>query len=237
MESVINLLAINGLVNFGTSLFSLAMYILLSLGLYTIAKRRGLNNPWLAWIPFGNVWILGSIADQYQYSVKNKKTSRRKVLLGLQIGLSVVAVILVVAMVAFLFVHLAMRPEHGYSAMRPDLYGYEHGCEYSAEGMSVFGGVLLMLLVFMVCAVISVVSAVFTHIAYYDLYMSCDPSNAVAYLVLGIFFGFLASILVFVCRNKDGGMRPQTPPVDPWQYPPEQPVQPQYQSSVQQEEI
>ena len=39
-------------------------YVLWSLGVYTIAKRRGIRKPWLSWIPVGNLWILGSISDQ-----------------------------------------------------------------------------------------------------------------------------------------------------------------------------
>ena len=37
---------------FGTPmLLSIAGYVLTALALYTIARRRGLRNPWLAWIP------------------------------------------------------------------------------------------------------------------------------------------------------------------------------------------
>ena len=40
-------------------------YIFSSLGSYTLAKRRGIRAPGLAWIPIGGVrWILGSLADQ-----------------------------------------------------------------------------------------------------------------------------------------------------------------------------
>ena len=48
---------------------SVTMYVLQSLGAYTVAKRRGIHHPWLAWLPIGNVWIWGSISDQYQYVV------------------------------------------------------------------------------------------------------------------------------------------------------------------------
>ena len=68
-----------------TGLFSIAAYVLTSLAIYTVARRRGLNNPWLAWIPIINWWLLGSLSDQYQYVVKGKNTSRRKWLLVLNI--------------------------------------------------------------------------------------------------------------------------------------------------------
>ena len=44
---------------FSSSLFSIASYVMTALAMYTIAKRRGLHKPWLAWIPVANVWLLG----------------------------------------------------------------------------------------------------------------------------------------------------------------------------------
>lgn len=80
------------LVMFVVWAFCLVSYVLSSLGMYTIANRRGIRHAWLAWIPFGNLWILGSIADQYQYVAKGKIKNRRKVLLGLNILLIVLEV-------------------------------------------------------------------------------------------------------------------------------------------------
>ena len=66
-------------------LWALAMYVLKSVGLYTIARRRGLKNPWMAWVPVLNDWLLGSISDQYRYVVKGQIRNRRIVLLMLVI--------------------------------------------------------------------------------------------------------------------------------------------------------
>ena len=76
-----------GLVLFAMLLFSVGCYVLSSLGVYTIAKRRGIRHPWLAWFPYGNMWILGSISDQYQYVVKGRIKNRRKVLLAIMIAM------------------------------------------------------------------------------------------------------------------------------------------------------
>ena len=67
--------------------FAIVSYVLRSVGLYTIAKRRGIHHPWLAWLPIGDAWIMGSISDQYQYVAKGKIRNRRKVLLGLNIAM------------------------------------------------------------------------------------------------------------------------------------------------------
>ena len=37
-------------------------WILSSVGLYKVAKRRGIRNAWLAWIPIGSEWVLGSVS-------------------------------------------------------------------------------------------------------------------------------------------------------------------------------
>ena len=90
--------------------FSIVSYILTSLGTYTIAERRGIRHPWLTWIPVGNLWILGSISDQYQYIVKGKIKNRRKALLGLCIGVFAAYILMIVAAIVGSF----MRVNPGY---------------------------------------------------------------------------------------------------------------------------
>ena len=80
-------------------LLSVATYVLTALGLYTIAQRRGINKPWLAWIPVVNVWTLGCISDQYRYVVKGEKKSKRKVLIGLNIAQAVCVLVFFVLMI------------------------------------------------------------------------------------------------------------------------------------------
>ena len=55
----------------------IAIYVLGSLGLYTIAKRRYINNPWLAWIPIGNYWIAGCLADQQRLGMEENDKKLR----------------------------------------------------------------------------------------------------------------------------------------------------------------
>ena len=69
------LLGVYGVI-FGVSLiFGIVSYIFRGIGLYQIAKRRRIHHPWLSWIPVGDQWILGSVADQYQYlfSISSKR--------------------------------------------------------------------------------------------------------------------------------------------------------------------
>ena len=65
--------------------FGIVSYILCGKSLSAIARRRGIEKPWLAWVPVGNMWLLGCISDQYRYVTFNQETNRRGKLLTLSI--------------------------------------------------------------------------------------------------------------------------------------------------------
>lgn len=161
-------------------------YVFHALSLYTISKRRGIRNPWLAWLPVGNMWILGSISDQYNYVVKGKIRNRRKILIGLMIAVYVLIFLFYVSMIALIVLVV--------------------GDPSMTAGI---GNVLLLLLVALALIVVSIVAAVYQYIAMYDLFRSCEPDNAVLYLVLSILFGIVCPVFFFVCRKKDLGMPPR----------------------------
>lgn len=171
----------------------IVFYIMRSIALYTIAKRRGLNNPWLAWIPVGSEWIIGSISDQYRYLVKGENKSKRKILLGLSLANCIGGLILSAFLILFV-VRLVMSA----GAMSD-----------SAVASMLIAPVLGMSGLSSFISVVSIVFLVFRCMAMYDVYRSCDSNNAVLYLVLGIVFGFLEPIFLLVVRKKDGGMPPR----------------------------
>ena len=72
-----------------SSVIGIVFYIFSSIGLYTIAKRRGIPSAGWAWVPLGNLWILGSIADQYDLVAKNAKKKQRHLLLWLCVSMIV----------------------------------------------------------------------------------------------------------------------------------------------------
>ena len=204
------LMVILMLVNVLSVFLSIAVYVLQSLGMYTIAERRQIKHPWLAWIPMGNVWILGSISDQYQYVVKGQIKNRRKALLGLSIASMLIVMVVWVLYVAFL-VNAIVNSE-----------ALEFMPESQAEQMIlvvalVFGGISLL------AGVLAIISAVIQYVALYDLYASCSPDNKVAFIVLSILFSITMPFFVFACRKKDLGMPPRrTIVIDPPVFQPEQ---------------
>lgn len=176
-------------------IFVIVSYVLESLGVYTIAKRRGIKKPWLSWLPIGNLWIWGSIADQYQYVVKGQVKNRRKVLLVLSI----------ISMVLSSVTSGQMFGVLGDIIMNADMLDYMSEAEVVQMMMPMFGAMGLSF----VMTVISIVLMVFQYIALYDMFCSCDPSNAVMFLVLSILFGVARPFFIFFSRKKDLGMPPR----------------------------
>lgn len=167
---------------------AIAFYVLQSVGIYTIAKRRGIHKPWLAWLPVGNMWILGSLSDQYQYVKMGKVTNRRKVLLILY------AVMLVASVLSTVGTVIAI--------VNATIF---NGGEVA---LGVGGTLLSNLLV----TGVSIAAMVMEYIALYDVFRSCNPDNSVAFLILGIFLPVTLPFFLFFNRKKDGGMPPRKKP-------------------------
>lgn len=189
-------------------LISIALYVLSAMGLYTIARRRGLHQPWLAWIPVANIWLLGSLSDQYQYVVNGRIKSKRKVLLVLNI-LSAVLKIVLVTLAASAVFQLFMGVAGGYRE--------EHLVSSALSSVLGMVGLLLPLLG------VSIGCMVVRYMALYDVFKSLDPANAVMFLVLSILFRVTEPFFLCFNRNKDLGMPARRPepaayvPPEPWE--------------------
>lgn len=190
-------------------LFGIASYVLSSLAVYTIAQRRGLNKPWLAWVPVVNVWLLGSLSDQYQYVVRRENKARRKWLLGLSLFVHLTA-----AVVAVLSIGMAVH------AVMGGMYGMREREMFSR----VMGSALSILGMVLPLAGAAIAYAVIRFMALYDVYRSLDPNNAVLYLVLSVLFSPTEPFFLFFNRDKDKGMPPRR--AEPaYEAPPQEPVQ------------
>lgn len=217
------LLGIYGLV----LLIGIAMYVFQGIGLYTLADRRGLRHGWLAWLPVGNIWLIGSIADHYRTVTRGERQNRRIAILILTIctfALSILAAVLIIIFVANIGTSVAT----GETFHNPQLIGQVIALYYCSLGLGLLSNM------------VSIAMLVLQYVCLYDVYASCDPGNKTLYLLLSILLG-LAPIFLFVCRKKDMGMYPQPVP----QYLPygqpvyQQPVyqQPMYQPPVYQEPV
>ena len=189
-----------------SSVLSVATYVLTSLGLYTLASRRGIGKAWLSWVPVLNVWIIGSLSDQYRYVVKGQVKSKRKSLLILNIVNLLIALVML-GICIFMVVELT----------RSTIYGAGEDALLATAMGSLFGilGLLLPM------GGVAVAAAVIRYMALYDIYTSMDPANNVLFTVLSILFRVTEPFFLFFNRNKDVGMPPRKP--EP-QYRPQEPV-------------
>lgn len=173
-----------------SGLFGIAAYILTSLAIYTISRRRGLRKPWLAWIPVINCWLLGSLSDQYQYVVKGENKSKRKWLLLLNIVKAVLILsVTVLGIVTAAGIIFSMSDAAMMRSINRPLMG-------------ILGLVLPL-------AAVAIALCVIRYMALYDVYRSLDPDNAVLYLVLSILFSPTEPFFLFFNREKDLGMPPR----------------------------
>ena len=189
----------------------IAAYVLRSIGLYAIAKRRGISNPWLAWIPVAWVWTLGSISDQFRYVTKAQDKNKRTTLLVMNL-IQMAASTALVVVIGVAFAELVSMGI--VSADEEALMTEAMILVFKFMGMAlVLGGIALA-------------TAIIHYIAMYDLYLSVNPANAVVFLVLSILFSITEPFFIFFNRKRDTGMPPRCDvPQAPVSYVPEMPVQ------------
>ena len=200
--------------------FNLLAYILTAIGMYTIAKRRGINHAWLAWIPLGQSWMLGCISDQYRYVVRHEEKSKRKALLILDL----LTCVLTVAMVVVLFLSIFDLIQA--FGLDLDLELADLSDAVALRLTQKLGWVIILGLA---ALAVGIAAMVVKYMACHDLFASCNPNNKTVFLVLGILSGTLLAIFIFVCRKKDFGMPPRkvnpepemwtppAPPAEPWE--------------------
>ncbi len=181
------LLTIYGVIIAFSLFISLAFYIINSLGFHALAKRRGIPHPGLAWVPVGGQqWILGSLADQYDYLSEGKTKRQRLLLMWLDIGITAISLIYVGLSVAMLIGNMDAG----------NMYG----------NMALVSSIISTIIVYFIMLAAAIVRAVFYYIALNKVYKSCNPENATLYLVLSILVGVTQPFFIFFSRNKDEGL-------------------------------
>jgi hypothetical protein len=209
------------------ALFAIVLYVIKSLGLYAIAKRRGIACAWLVWLPVGCEWITASIADQYRKVTRGKATIRRFIILVLavaSIGMSVVAT------TNFADSAEGIQELAEYTASFGEYMDEEDALVVLEEMGEVLGSFTLMTAL---AGVIGFVSQVYWFVSVGDVYASCCPKNATMMLVLSFFMPVLEPFFFFCNKEKDAGMVPVSKP-QPQYVAPIEPAAPVYEAPAQQ---
>ncbi|MBR5536031.1 MAG: hypothetical protein IKU60_05225 [Clostridia bacterium] len=157
----------------------LVQYIMTSISLYTIAKRRNIPNPILAWIPVADLWLIGQIADDYDEKTTGRK-NWGKVMLTLTIvgiGLFVVFYVAIIAIV----VGLALSG--------------------GLPGPGLIAVVVAAYLLVIVAALAFYAAAFLKYICTYKIYESTVPKKAVLYMVLSVMVPLAGGICLLKVRK------------------------------------
>lgn len=203
------------------TLIALVLYVLQALGLYTIAKRRGIGHAWLAFIPFVSMWILGGISDDYKNRSTGKKPVLRVVLLVLVIVSLVLSMSILSTSVRVLFSFMTgeelLDLAGALYAPAGDLYAPTEEevelyiLELAEERMTdqemeaMLGGALKIVGQGLLLFGVGIATLVVECMCWYNLFASCDPATGLLFFLVGLFTG-LWGVFVFFVRNKDLGM-------------------------------
>ena len=67
MWEILDSLYVTGVVVFALLfLLFISCYGLLSAGLHIMGINKGINSPWLAWIPLGQYYVIGAIIEEFK---------------------------------------------------------------------------------------------------------------------------------------------------------------------------
>ena len=102
-----------------------------------------------------------------------------------------------------------------------------------------FGGIMGMMGLAVLVIPVGIAVMVFQFMALYDIYMSCDPENAVLLLVLSIVIRITQPFFLFCSRNREKGMPPRRPQpefIPPYEAPRAEPAQPVESTTSSEEE-
>ena len=168
-------------------------YIGMGLGGFRMARKVGMNNPWMFWIPLANAYAMGNLADQQASLCEGRSTTYRKKMLAWNIVIICAALFLVIAMVPILLVVSA----HG--TMGQD--GTVTVPEKYMEDLA--GPALFFLFSLLAFLVLSVFYLVVYYKVLYRIFKLYAPDGAVGLLLLSIFVNIAVPAIFLILSGKE----------------------------------
>lgn len=161
--------------------------VLTSLSLYTIADRRQIPNPWMAWIPFAGSWLIGNIVDDYEARNGFQRKWRMVLLV-----LTVLPWVLFMLVYAILFaVMISMIPQMQY--MTPT----------SPETVASMVTLIVPIYVLLIAVMIAMFAGEMCKvICMYKIFESTVPQKAVKYILLYLLVPLAGPICLLKCRRQ-----------------------------------
>lgn len=163
--------------------------IIQGLGMSAMFNKLGISGNWMCYLPVFNLSAMGKIAGKYE----NKEGKSNKKLGGWMVALTI---LMIVALVAFIVLIAAMM----ISIVSDATTAIEQDTDLAFSGIGMF---IPTIIFYFIVVGMAIAYNIIYYIALWKIFNIFDNSNAVVYLVLSIFFNFLAPIFIFVIRNKE----------------------------------
>lgn len=194
----LGVLAIVLIVYFAILALGIANYVMTSLSLHRIAARRQIANPWLAWLPIANNWIIGSIADDYEKQQGRTRKWRTALLILSLIGVGgfILSYIALIVMV-IVFAVLETNTEPSVSA--------------------ILGGVVPFYILLLLAVMLLAAAGYCTAVCVFKIFESTVPEKALKYFLIYLLVPLGGGICLMKCKDK-GYSNPA--PVYPYYNPP-----------------
>lgn len=187
----------------------LISYIIKGIGMYTIGKRRGMKNSWLAFIPFGRAYFQGELSGPICFSRREIKNTGLwmvffpivvKVVQGI-----VVMGIYIVELVAFLgYAAKIGFYDFAYVMSEEQLFENMLSGPISLVGFMAMAGMLL------VCIYSIYIPMIFKALVNYQIFVSyTDKNSALIHTIAGALIPLYCAIYFFVIRNRETGCQPE----------------------------
>ncbi|MEG0377637.1 MAG: hypothetical protein RR614_04075 [Eubacterium sp.] len=81
-------------------IFGIILYIFVAWSYYQMAKNKGLENAWIAWIPIAQLYLIGMIIDKKVYFGTNKVDNAQ---IYVPIGAILVPALSVIPFIGYLY--------------------------------------------------------------------------------------------------------------------------------------
>ena len=169
-------------------------YIGMGLGGFRMARKIGMTNPWMFWIPMANVYAMGNLADQQTALCEGRSTAFRKKMLAWNIVIICAAVLWVIAFAVFMIAAAA----NGMLDANGDLVTLD-----GFDPDALIGPALFFLFSFLAFLVLSVIYLVVYYKVLYRIFKLYAPDGAVGLLLLSIFVNIAVPAIFLILSGKE----------------------------------
>ena len=170
------------------AVISAVSFILFGFALYFMSKKLKFKNSWISFIPFAQAFSLGRIAEKY-IKPNGKKNSRYSMILLI---LSILEMALIICFFIFFFFAV-------YSSFNEISKAIENDIPLT---IGMFSSFIPCIVIWFINITVSIIYKIYYFTALWRVYYIFNPNTADIYLVISIFFSFLAPVFaIAVSRN------------------------------------